>query len=43
MGIMTKERQAPARKRPNIQFETTLMRWRMSVTSAGRATGGRKC
>lgn len=37
-GIITVERQAPARKRANIQFETRRMRSRMSVTSAGRAT-----
>jgi hypothetical protein len=39
IGIMTKERQAPAKKRANIQLETRRIRSRMSVTSAGRATG----
>ena len=37
--IMTKARQAPERKRPNIQCETTLIRPRISVRSVGSATG----
>lgn len=40
-NIMTNARQTPERKRPNIQCETTLMRWRMLVTSAGRVTSNR--
>lgn len=38
MKIITKDRQAPVRKRANIQCETIRMRSRMSPTSVGRAT-----
>jgi len=38
MKIMTKVRQAPERKRPNIQCDTVSMRLRMLVMSEGRAT-----
>ena len=40
-NIMTKLKQAPERKRPNIQCETVRIRSRMSVTWAGRETVGR--
>jgi hypothetical protein len=36
--MRTKERTVPVRKRPNIQFETSLIRSRMSLMSAGRLT-----
>lgn len=36
--ITRKSRQMPERKRPNIQLETVLMRSRMELMSAGRAT-----
>lgn len=37
-SIITKDKQAPARKRPNIQCETTLISPRISVTSVGSVT-----
>lgn len=39
--IMTKFKTAAARKRPNIQWDATLARWRGSWMSLGRATVGR--
>jgi hypothetical protein len=36
--IMTKDKQAPERKRPNIQCDTVLIRPRISVSSVGSAT-----
>ena len=38
MKIMTKERQTPVRKRPNIQWETMRMRPRTLLILAGSAT-----
>ena len=35
-----KVRQAPRRKRPNIQWEARRRRWRAEMMSAGRATVG---
>lgn len=37
-SIMTKDKQAPVRKRPNIQCETTLISPRISVRSVGNVT-----
>jgi hypothetical protein len=36
--MRTKDRQVPVRKRPNIHWETYLIRSRMSLMSLGRLT-----
>ena len=41
-NIRTKDRQAAVRKRPNMTWDASLMRSRMSLTSFGRLTG-RQC
>jgi len=40
-NMRTKERQAEVRKKPNMTWEASLMRLRISLISAGRATAQR--